>query len=208
MDYHDKSPLNSLSKQQKHPKFMIKRILLPCFLLLAAFAQAQESTIEKNVTGVQIGLFVLDAYNEARIADKVSLRTELSLVPLIWGGDLYDNKSGFALYPLFSLTPKYYYNLNRRVEKGKNIKNNAANYLAFQVRYLPGLVISNHDDMGLSNQIHFIPTYGLRRNFLKNFNYEFKVGLGYGFGRSELFGKEVNVSGLAADLTFKVGYDF
>lgn len=208
MVYHDKLPSNSLLKQQEHLNFMIKRILLSCFLLSSIFAQAQESTIEKNVTGVQGGLFVLDAYNEARIADKVSLRAEVSLVPLIWGGDLYDNKSGFALYPLFALTPKYYYNLNRRVEKGKNIKNNAANYLAFQVRYLPGWVISNHDDMGLSNQIHFIPTYGLRRNFLKNFNYEFKVGFGYGFSRSEILGRNVNISGYAADLTFKVGYDF
>jgi hypothetical protein len=187
---------------------MIKQILLFCFLFTAIFAQAQDLIIEKNVTGVQIGYFGLDIYHETRIADKISLRAELGLIPAIWGGDLYGNKSGFALYPVFTLAPKYYYNLNRRVEKDKNIKNNAANYFAFQIRYLPGWVISNHQDMELFNQIHFIPTYGLRRNFLKKFNYEFKVGVGYGFGRTEIFGMDMNVSGLTGDLTFKVGYDF
>ena len=187
---------------------MIRRILFPCFLFVATFAQAQESTLGKNITGVQVGLFEFDVYNEARIADKISLRAEIALFPAIWGGDLYDTKSGFALYPAFTLVPKYYYNVNRRVEKGKNTKNNAANYLGLQIRYLPGWVMSNHKDMGLPSQINFIPTYGLRRNFLKKFNYEFKVGLGYGFGRAELFGMDMNVSSPVADLSFKVGYDF
>lgn len=187
---------------------MIKRILFPCFLVAAVFAQAQESTIEKNVTGVQIGLFVLDAYHEARIADKTSLRAEVSMAPTIGGGNFFDKKFSFALYPVLTLAPKYYYNLNKRVEKGRNTKNNVANYLAFQIRYLPGWAILNHNDMELGNQVAFIPTWGLRRNFFKRFNYEFKVGLGYGFGRTEIFGLDMDVSGLAGDLTFKVGYDF
>jgi len=187
---------------------MIKRILLACFFFVVIFAQAQDPVIEKNVTGVQIGLFELDVYNEARIANTTSLRTEIALFPAIWGGELYDIKSGFALYPAFTLTPKYYYNINRRVEKDKNTKNNAANYLGLQIRYVPGWVFSNHEDMKLPNQINFIPTYGFRRNFLNKFNYEFKTGLGYGFGRAEIFGVDMNISGPVLDLTFKVGYDF
>ncbi|HUH17786.1 hypothetical protein [Albibacterium sp.] len=187
---------------------MIKRILPVCFLLMVSFAQAQSPILKKNVTGVQIGLFELDAYHEIRIANKASLRTDVLLFPAIWGGELYDNQSGFALYPAFTLTPKYYYNINRRVKKDKNIKNNAANYLGLQIRYMPGWVFSNHKNMNLPDQINFIPTYGFRRNFLNNFNYEFKTGFGYGFGRSEIFGVDMNVSGPVFDLTFKVGYDF
>jgi len=187
---------------------MLKKVLPACFLLIGFFSYAQDPVLKKNVTGVQIGLFELDAYHEARIAPKVSLRTDLLLFPAIWGGELYDNQSGFALYPAFTLTPKYYYNLNRRIEKDKNTRNNAANYLGLQIRYMPGWVLSNHENMDLPDQINLIPTYGLRRNFLNHFNYEFKAGLGYGFGHSEIFGVDMNVSGPVFDLTFKVGYDF
>lgn len=187
---------------------MIRRTLLASFLLTTTIAYAQDAAIEKNITGLQIGLFELDAYHEARIANKTSLRADMALYPAIWGGDLFGNESSFAIYPAFTLTPKYYYNLDRRVGKEKNIKNNAANYLGLQIRYLPGWVLSNQDDMKSSNEIHFIPTYGLRRNFWSKFNYEFKAGLGYGFGRTEIFGVDMNVSGFVPDLTFKVGYDF
>ena len=104
-----------------------------------------------------------------------------------------------------TLQPKFYYNIGRRAEKGKNTKNNGANYLGLQVRYIPNwFVISNTENVSLSNQINFIPTFGIRRNFSENFNYEFKAGLGYG----TTFGEKFNNSGAVLDLSIKVGYDF
>ena len=103
---------------------MKKTILLSGILFISAFSNAQtstsqNSTVEKSVTGAQIGLFGLDIYNEAKLADKIVLRSETSLFPAIWGGDMYA-KTGFAFYPALTIQPKYYYNIAKRAENGKN----------------------------------------------------------------------------------------
>ena len=183
---------------------MKKQIYFLSFSLLALLGKAQNSDVEKNISGVQIGIFGLDLYDEMRIAEKTTLRAEASLFPAVWGGDMYA-KTGFAFYPALTLQPKYYYNISKRAENGKNTKNNAANYFGLQVRYIPDwFVISNAKGLRLNNQINFIPTYGFRRNFATNFNYEFKAGLGYG----TTFGTDYNSSGAILDLSIKVGYDF
>jgi hypothetical protein len=48
------------------------------------------------------------------------LRSEVDLTAGIWGGDLY-SKTGFALAPSLSVTPKWYYNIIGRNNKGKNV---------------------------------------------------------------------------------------
>ena len=183
---------------------MKKKLLLTGLIVISFFNKKKNKKIKKNNNRKQIGLFGIDFYNETRLADKFALRAEASLFPAIWGGDLY-GKTGFAFYPALTLQPKYYYNIARRAEKGKNTKNNGANYLGLQVRYIPNwFVISNTENVSLSNQINFIPTFGIRRNFSENFNYEFKAGLGYG----TTFGEKFNNSGAVLDLSIKVGYDF
>ena len=183
---------------------MHKKLLFISISLITIYGKAQNSGVEKNITGVQLGIFGLDLYNETKLANKTTLRAEASLFPAIWGGGLYA-ETGFAFYPALTVQPKYYYNIEQRAEKGKNIKNNAGNYFGLQVRYIPNwFVISNTKNLSLSNQINFIPTYGLRRNFAENFNYEVKAGFGYG----RTFGNNFNESGAVLDLSIKVGYDF
>ncbi len=173
-------------------------------LLVAAHISAQQSTsLEQSVTGLQLGFFGAEVYNEAKLSDQVSLRGQLSLLPSVWGGDFY-SKTGFALAPALSVTPKYYYNLAKRVEKGKNIKNNAANYIAAELQYVPNwFVISNVENISVNPSLSFIPYYGFRRNFATNFNYEFKAGVGVG----KILKKGYDVQ-VPLELSFKVGYDF
>lgn len=183
---------------------MIKKLMAIAFISLAFLGKAQNNNVEKNITGAQIGLFGVDIYDEFKIADKMTLRAEASLFPAIWGGDMYA-KTGFAFYPALTIQPKYYYNIKKRAENGKNSKNNSANYFGLQVRFIPDwFMISNESNLRLSNQINIIPTYGFRRNFAEHFNYEFKVGIGYG----TTFGNSTNDAGTILDLSFKVGYDF
>ncbi|AZB32172.1 MULTISPECIES: hypothetical protein [Chryseobacterium] len=183
---------------------MKKQLYLISFALLSIYGMAQDNNVEKNITGAQIGLFGLDFYNETKIANRTTLRLEASLFPAIWGGDLY-GKTGFAFYPSFTLQPKYYYNISKRAENGRNTKNNSANYVGLQIRYIPDwFVISNANNVSLSNQVNVIPTYGFRRNFANNFNYEFRAGLGIGTA----FTTNNNVTEAVFDLSFKIGYDF
>ena len=182
---------------------MKKYFFILSLLIISSICKAQNSQINKSVTGLQIGLFGVDFYNESRLSNELALRSELSLFPAVWGEDLY-TKIGVAFYPAITLQPKYYYNLSSRIEKGRNTKNNSANYLAVQFRYIPNWFVISNKDVEIRNQIHVIPTFGIRRNFAENFNYEFKAGLGYG----TTFGYDQNQSGAVIDLTLKLGFDF
>ena len=182
----------------------MKKIILMTTLFLGIQVFSQEkASVEKSVTGIQIGFFGAEFYNEARLSEKFSLRSQLELYPSIWGGDTY-SKTGFALTPAISVTPKFYYNLQKRKDLGKNISNNSGNYVALKVEYIPDwFVISNTKDIHVSETISIVPTWGLRRNFAKNFNYEFKAGLGVGKILKKGYSTQV-----IPDLSFKIGYDF
>lgn len=187
----------------------MKKLLLTVgfsFLALSAIKAQTESdvNVEKHLFGIQAGLFGVNLYNESKIADNTTIRSQIELYGGVWGGELYE-KTGFILYPSLSIEPRYYYNLQNRANKGRNIKNNSANYFALLVSYTPDwFSISNYDDLKLSNKLRIIPSFGIRRNFAKDFNYEFYLGYGYGF----TFGEKENTSGDAFDLGLKVGYDF
>jgi len=177
-------------------------VLLSVFAGIHSYAQ-EKATVEKSVTGIQLGFFGAEFYNEARLSDSFTLRSQLELYPSIWGGYMY-SKTGFALTPAISLTPKFYYNLQKRKDSGKNITNNSGNYLALKVEYIPDwFVISNTEDISVSETISLVPTWGFRRNFAKNFNYEFKAGLGIGKILKKGYSTQV-----VPDLSFKIGYDF
>jgi len=183
----------------------MKKIFLIFGLLLSivTFSQEKKDVVQKSVTGLQIGFFGLDAYNELRVSDEIALRTQFSLNPSIWGGDMY-SKTNFAFTPSISLAPKYYYNLAKRNEKGKNTTNNSANYISLKIEYFPDwFVISSTKDLMVNDAIYFVPNYGFRRNFAENFNYEFRVGVGIGKILKSNYTTQVT-----PELSFKIGYDF
>jgi len=182
----------------------MKKLFFIIFIIPFSAVRGQTKNVENNITGVQVGLFGIDLYDEFRLSEKTTLRAEASLFPAIWGGEIY-TKTGFAFYPALTLEPRFYYNLSRRFEKEKRTENNSANYFSLQFRYIPDwFVISNSTDLNPANQIQFIPTFGIRRTFGKNFNYEFNVGFGYG----TTVGYENNISSGILDLGMKIGYDF
>lgn len=180
------------------------KFLSLALLSLGAIAFGQKNaSVEKSVTGIQIGLFGAELYNEAKLSDAFVLRSQLALYPSIWGGDLY-SKTGFALAPAISVAPKYYYNLQKRSEAGKNTSNNSGNYISAVVEYVPNwFVISNVSGIEVNEMISLVPTWGLRRNFAEHFNYEFKAGLGIGKILQKGYDAQV-----VPELSFKIGYDF
>lgn len=182
----------------------MKKLFLLSMLSSGAFLFAQEvAGVQKSLTGAQIGLFGVDLYHEAKLADEISLRGQVALNPSIWGGDLY-SRTGFALTPSVSLAPKYYYNLKKRSADGKDISNNSANYLSLQIDYFPNwFVISNVKGLEVNDAVYFTPNYGIRRSFARNFNYEFRAGVGIG----KIFKGDYSVQ-TRLDLSLKVGYDF
>lgn len=176
------------------------------FILVSSYANAQStnSNIEKSITGVQLGVFGTELYNESRISKNFALRSEAGLILSNIGGS--DGKTNYTINPFLALQPKYYFNINNRAENGKNVKNNSANYFSLQMRYAPNWFNISNDNSQLYNEISLIPTFGIRRNFAKRFNYEFKIGYGYKYTFN--VNKGQNASSDAFDIGFKIGYDF
>lgn len=160
-----------------------------------------ESSVEKSIFGVQAGLFGAFAYNESKLSNSIALRSEIGMLAGIWGGSSYP-KVGYAFYPSISVEPKYYYNLKRRLKKGKSILNNEGNYLSLKVNYNPNLFVISNYSGEVPDHILITPSYGLRRTFGKHFEYEFSTGIGY------VYNFETKNGGTFLNLGFRIGYRF
>lgn len=169
---------------------------------------AQEVSVEKSVFGIQTGLLGVWINNEARISNQFSLRSEIGLDSGIFAGQAY-NKTGFIMVPVLTAEPRWYYNLEKRNFKSKNVKNNSGNFLTLRTSYSPDwFAISNYDVETYRNQVSIIPKWGIRRNYGKHLNFETGIGIGevFYFGKNkEYFDKN---SETLLDLHLRIGYTF
>lgn len=175
-----------------------------CLITFSNHAQENVSSLEKSIFTVQTGLLGVWVNNEVRLSNTVALRSEIGLDSGFFIKQ--DNDAGFLMAPSLGLEPRWYYNINKRRTKGKKVSNNNSNFLTSSIKYIPDwFVISNYDDVNVTEQISIIPKWGMRRNFgQSNFNYEFGAGLGY----RAIFYQFKTKNEAVIDLHVRVGYDF
>ncbi|HLR01107.1 MAG TPA: hypothetical protein VK102_12120, partial [Sphingobacterium sp.] len=90
---------------------------------------------------------------------------------IINGGLLYEGKQvGYELAPIVSASLRKYYNLIKRMNKGRNIKNNAANFISLKVGYRFTPIASKY--MYASSVFAVEPSWGIQRNIGKHFSFE------------------------------------
>lgn len=173
-------------------------------------AQEEGATVEKSLFNVQTGPVGIWVSNELRLADQFALRTELGLELGIYGENEKGVEGAF-MAPCISIEPRWYYNLKKRAEKGKNTAKNSANIITVAVKFFPDtFTIGGHpDNINVPNQLSIVPKWMMRRHIgSSNFNYEFGGGVGYvGY----LSDKNSNVdygSNLAVDIHARIGYTF
>ncbi|WP_276167762.1 hypothetical protein [Zobellia alginiliquefaciens] len=84
----------------------------------------------------------------------------------------------FGFFPTFRGQFRYYYNMERRQEKGKNISGNSGNYIAILMAYQDQNPIFG--DLYLAESVLGMgPVYGLQRIYRGGFFYRLEGGLGY-----------------------------
>ncbi len=181
-------------------KFKIAMIAI--ILLMASKISAQNSSVEKSIYGIQTGILGIWFHSEIRLSNEIALRSELGFD----GGYRYSDLFGintYVLAPVITAEPRWYYNFERRNRKGKNTSKNSANFIGLKVSFNPDwFTISNDDNIIVSNQIVFIPKWGLKRTLGDHFTYETGIGFGYGYQFDDDYG------GVAADLHLRIGYTF
>jgi hypothetical protein len=185
---------------------MKKKILLSIVVSLIYLAgNSQTASVEKSTYGVQTGLLGIWVHNEIKLTNQIALRTELGMNAGIFGGDFYP-KTGFLMTPVITAEPRWYYNLEKRQSKSKNIAGNSGNFVSLQTSYHPNwFVISNYDNLKTFNLITIVPTWGIKRNIGKHFTYETAIGIGYGYQFREGYD---NLEGVTANLHLRIGYRF
>lgn len=164
--------------------------------------------IEKSVWNIQTGILGFWISNEQQLSKEISLRSEIGFDAGIFGGTFYD-KTGFFLTPVINVEPRWYYNINSRISKKRNIKNNCFNFTTVSLNYHPDwFVISNYNTK-IAEQISIIPKWGIKRSFgNSNFIYEIGTGVGFRYYFVKQYGFSKNEVQGAIDLHLKIGYSF
>lgn len=149
----------------------MKKYIILALLMSPLFCFSQNKR-EVSFWGGQIGILEGKIYNEINFSTLFSLKTSIGLV----GG--IDN-SDFFLSSRIELNPKWNYNKNKRFSNNKNILYNSSNYISLNTSYTPKwATLDDYKDRDIE-KISIIPTFGIKRNFNKNINYEFFFGIGY-----------------------------
>ncbi|TMI65827.1 MAG: hypothetical protein E6H07_07935 [Bacteroidetes bacterium] len=155
---------------------MIRSIIFLLLFLAHFFSsagqEAKSSTKLSSLIKLDLGGQGLGLTYEPRLSDKILLVISGG----VGGG--YDIAEGFMeinyAYPAmyFSLTPKYYYNRQRRIEKGKGTFLNAGNYIGIRVKYVGANEMYRNSMMA---NLH----WGMQRALGQRWTFNFHVGAGY-----------------------------
>jgi hypothetical protein len=82
----------------------------------------------------------------------------------------------------FTIEPRWYYNLNKRMAKGKSGNNLLGNYLSFEMLYQNQSFKKHHFNNTFAfydiESLTFTPLWGTQQQFSKRLFYDFKLGLG------------------------------
>lgn len=152
----------------------MKKILLFGLILTGLNASSQ------TTNQFSLNFFVPSAEYEAAIGENSSLDGMLGLGFGYHDADYLD-EAEFGIFPHLEAQYRYYYNFQKRADKGKKISENSGNYLA-----AVGFVASGDPvigDMHLRNNYSaFVgPAWGLQRVYDSNFKLNLNLGAGYGF---------------------------
>jgi hypothetical protein len=151
-------------------------------LLLAGFLHTifgQTNNTNNAVTGltkIDIGLQGIGFSYEPKISDKLTIDLCAGV-----GGGYKIEENDFAYKVLqpaayFSATPKYFYNFQKKINKGKNTKFNSGDYFGLRLKYVTPLKGNNDETRnGVLTNIH----WGMQRAIGGNWLFNLHLGVGY-----------------------------
>ena len=158
----------------------MKKILLAILLSILGFnANAQQNKGDNldNFGKIELGFHGLSFAYELPITNKFVWE---NAVGAGMGMSADNNSATYSLdvvrpVPFIKSKLKFVYNINKRIEKEKNIRNNAGNYIALQTKYSFGRANHNTNNRSMLTELH----WGIQRNLGGNFLFNTHVGLGY-----------------------------
>ncbi|MEM8899323.1 MAG: hypothetical protein AAGC85_14515, partial [Bacteroidota bacterium] len=109
--------------------------VFPTYAQKISLGTSQSPSVERSISGIQIGYPGVWVYHELRLADQFSLRGEIGYVT----ESLENIELGHVDFnPVISLESRWYYNLRRRDRLGKETRRNSGNFFALATNFKPG----------------------------------------------------------------------
>ncbi|NBL63883.1 hypothetical protein GV828_01570 [Flavobacterium sp. NST-5] len=154
----------------------MKKIIFFLLTSVSVFAQTDDSRLTENFAKINLGLHGLDASYEWALNDRFVWENSVGFgMGMAVDGNAVEYTFNFndpALYAKSEM--KYFYNLGKRQNKGKNISNNGGNYVGIQTKYSFGT-----DAFRLNNALLSEVHWGIQRSLGGNFSFNTHIGLGY-----------------------------
>jgi hypothetical protein len=129
-------------------------------LFTMTISHAQKVSVEKSTYGIQTGYLGIWVYNEFKLSNQVAFRSELGLASGTFGSELgvtygvfddFSHSGEFIISPIITLEPRWYYNLNKRSSKMRDIGGNSGNFISLKANYnLNMFIIPIEQDLALS----------------------------------------------------------
>lgn len=155
--------------------------LLSFLFVISTTAYTQGNTqtfgVEENLFKANL-LFIPSVVYERAIRGNFVAKAELGVSLTI-----FDNfgDTSVGIFPKVEGQLKYYYNLKRRFNKGKNISNNSGSFVATAYQFQDRNAIFNNIKRS-SNFSYLGGVWGFQKSYNSGLSLLFEVGLGYDFG--------------------------
>ena len=171
------------------------------FMAITLYAKAQNEQTLVDRFSIKAGLIGVWVGYEKAFSDRFTLNSEIGYEGGFFGGSRHENNFNYISSMSLSVEPRYYYNVARRIRKGKRVRNNSANFISVEIFAVPDwLTSSNANNVNVVKTFGVVPKYGLNRSISEHLNFEFAIGFGYEWG-------ENNYSGVAAALDLRLSFD-
>lgn len=170
-------------------------LLISLMTILSLTAQ-NNSVIEKNQFKVNIlspGFSLEHGLNK-----KSTLSSELNL-SVGFNSDGFNENSNIIIAPYIKEQYRYYYNLDKRIAKRKNVSKNSGNFLAINASYYFG-PINNSEFISSYDGFTLAPIWGLQRTYKSNLNVNINAGIGCNFSNKS------NKNAIIPVLNFTLGW--
>ncbi|QTV06350.1 DUF3575 domain-containing protein [Faecalibacter bovis] len=185
-------------------------------LLLSSTIFAQEKATD--LKSIHINVIGIGASYEKALADNFTVLGNINYSTINFRGT--NDSLDMDLTIKLGLEGRYYYNFDRRLSKGKSTLNNSGNYVGLKIDYYTDW-LSTYEGIGKDDDfVKLVANYGIKRNFGKQFYYEFNTGLGlivdsyhsYKYsddgGVNWIYSDKKTELSFLPEVGFRVGYNF
>lgn len=177
----------------------MKKILLTILVINFFNGYAQTSTGTPNTKNMfTINVIMPGVQYEMAVTSKTSLSIGLS-TGLAW---VYSDIGGseYGIFPSFQGAYRYYYNFEKRKQKGKRTDNNSGNYLALSSYLTSGDPLIGDIETSVDYNGAVGPVWGIQRTYKSKLNWNLELGVGYGFNDTNTY--------VAPIINFSIGWVF